>query len=127
MSNKLNWTSQQNEVGQPSKTGETISYMNVKTCEFPFGFLWAGMLVITDSKQQAISAPKFKIMFNQFVIKDDITTQEEALKAAEDWFMPRIQAMAEIYSQLQQQEQTKKIENAEHIETITPEIITPTE
>lgn len=101
---KLNWVSQQNEVGQPSKTGETMSYINVKTCDFPFGFIWTGMLVITDAKQQAVTSPKFKVMFNQFVIKDDITTQEEALQIAEDWFIPRAEAMANIYTQLKEQD-----------------------
>lgn len=82
----LNWQAQQNEVEQPSKTGEVLARVNIKTADIPFGFLWTGTSILTNAEQKILNQPTFAVMFNTHLLKKDIPNQEEAIQFAEAWY-----------------------------------------
>lgn len=80
------WKSQPNEIDANTKTGESLSRTNIKTCILPFGQLWVGSTVFLNAVKVPVGIARYTVLFNNLIIQHNLATEAEAITAAETWY-----------------------------------------
>lgn len=85
-----NWISENNEIENPTRTGDFIGRVNIKILDTPVGWIWVGQTGVFNKNKQMIFAMPFCVIFNNVIIGGEYKSQEEAINFANNFLSDKI-------------------------------------